>query len=501
MAANKKKYPSAPKSLEEILPDLRPSNKQVVEGVDTSKVNWHQFLNQYEYNPSQFVRDIWKIDPFDWQAEAMEKIASGTKRLAIRSGHRTGKSTMCAWLVIWWMMTRHPQKTCITAPTKHQLFDALYAETKSWIDKLPPELRQLVKYNSERITYILAPNDSFTSIKTSGPDNTEALAGAHSAHTLLVVDEASVVPVASFNSAGSVMGGPDSRMIIIGNPTQSTGYFFDAFHKNNEIWDTMHVPSIGDSDASRDYIESVAIEAGVESNEYRFRILGEFPLADNDTLIASADVDFAMNRTAEEVPDDMLSPLIYGVDISRFGDDNTVLVKRRGRVVLDIQFWNRQDLMATVGRIKAEADTDHPAEICVDSIGIGAGVADRLRELGLNCYDVNVSERAAMNPKCDKLRDELWWAMREFLQKKDVRLPSNERLRADLCAPTYTYTSNGKIKVESKDRMKTSKRLGRSPDFADALGCTFAGTAAMIGGGFSSSIWNKPIRRFAKGYV
>jgi phage terminase large subunit len=140
--------------------------------------------------------------------------------------------------------------------------------------------------------------------------------------------------------------------------------------------------------------------------------------------------------------------------------------------------------MESVGIIKNEADLDQPSEICIDSIGIGAGVADRLREMGMPVVDVNVSESSAMNPTAHRLRDDLWIQVRDWLQTMTVRIPTDERLCADLRAPTYSFASTGKLVVESKMLMK--KRKLPSPDHADALCLTFGGMAALVGGRASS---------------
>ena len=131
----------------------------------------------------------------------------------------------------------------------------------------------------------------------------------------------------------------------------------------------------------------------------------------------------------------------------RFGDDRTVLLKRQGNIVHLPIVWHGADLMQTVGRVVNEAQTDNPAEICVDSIGLGAGVADRLREQGFNIRDVNVAEMSALNPVAAKLRDDLWIQVKDWLSKRSCRLPRSEELRADLVGPTYAFLSNGKLKV------------------------------------------------------
>jgi hypothetical protein len=155
--------------------------------------------------------------------------------------------------------------------------------------------------------------------------------------------------------------------------------------------------------------------------------------------------------------------------------------------------------MGTVGRIVHEASLDKPEEICVDSIGLGGGVADRLRELGHNVRDVNVSESSALNQQAARLRDELWMATKDWLDTRSVKLPKDDDLRAELTGPTYSFTSNGKIKVEGKSEMK--RRGMRSPDLADALCLTFASQAAGVGGRALRWVPGKPLKRNLSGIV
>jgi hypothetical protein len=168
-------------------------------------------------------------------------------------------------------------------------------------------------------------------------------------------------------------------------------------------------------------------------------------------------------------------------------------------VVLEIKSWGGLDLMQTVGTVVNEAKLDNPTEICVDTIGLGSGVADRLREMGYNVVDVNVAESSAMNPNANKLRDDLWMSVKDWLGTRAVKLPNDESLRQELVAPRYSFTSLGKIVVESKDSMR--RRGMRSPDLADALCLTFAGQAAQIGGRALAWKPGKPLKRSIAGIV
>jgi hypothetical protein len=258
----------------------------------------------------------------------------------------------------------------------------------------------------------------------------------------------------------------------------------------------MHVSCLNIPLVSSDFVAQIKATYGDESNAFRIRVLGEFALADDDTLIPAELVDGAIGRDVVAGAND---PLVYGLDVARFGTDRTALVKRKGNVVLDVKSWGGLDTMQVVGAIVNEMKIDNPDEICVDTIGLGSGVADRLREMGYNVRDVNVAESSAMNPNANKLRDELWLSVKDWLTTRAVKLPVDDQLRHELVAPRYSFTSSGKVQVESKDSMR--KRRMRSPDLADALCLTFASQAAMVGGRAFKWLPGKALKRHIKGVV
>lgn len=456
-----------------------------------------QFVQAYRDDPVGFVEIVLGATPDPWQREVLRAVATGERRISIRAGHGVGKSSCCAWLLIWHMVTRYPQKAICTAPTAGQLFDALFSEVKYWINRLPDPIKALFDMTSDKVTLKAAPEASFISARTSSADRPEALAGIHSEHVLLIVDEASAVPEPVFESAAGSMSGDNACTILIGNPTRNSGMFFNTHHGLAHGWRTFHVSCLDSPRVSSDFVDQIRTTYGPDSNAYKIRVLGEFALRDDDTLISADLVDSAMAR---DVVLDEKEPLVYGLDVARFGDDRSVLCKRRGSVVLEFKSWQGLDLMQLTGAIVNEANMDKPAEIMVDSIGLGAGVADRLRELGLVARDVNVSEASSvLNSQAAKLRDELWLQVKDWLNARACKLPKMDELRQELVAPTYTFTSNGKIKVEGKAEMK--RRGMRSPDLADALGLTFASTAAKVGGRGAKWVPGKALRRGIKGVV
>lgn len=454
------------------------------------------FVEAYRDDPVSFVTEVLGATPLPWQIKFLQAIARGERRISVRAGHGVGKSTVCAWALIWHMTTRYPQKSVVTAPTASQLFDALFSELKAWINKLPPALQELFEVFSDRINMKASPESSFISARTSSADRPEALAGVHSEHVLLVVDEASAIPEPVFEAAAGSMSGHSATTILISNPTRNSGLFYKTHHELAANWYKIHVSCVDNPLVSSDFVAQIKATYGEESNAFRIRVLGEFAAADSDTLIPASLVDAARTR---DVPTSDADALVYGVDVARFGTDRTALCKRRGNVVLEIKSWGGLDLMQTVGQVVNEAKQDKPEEICIDTIGLGSGVADRLREMGYNVRDVNVSESSAMNPNANKLRDELWLAVKDWLDTKTVRLPFDETLRHELVAPRYNFTSSGKIVVESKDSMR--KRGMRSPDLADSLCLTFAGAAAFVGGRAQAWKPGKALKRKIGGVV
>jgi len=269
---------------------------------------------------------------------------------------------------------------------------------------------------------------------------------------------------------------------MAGNPTRPDGYFYRSHTENRDAWRTYHVSCHDSSRATEDYAERIAKEYGRNSNTYAIRVLGEFPDASHDVLINPRLVTSAIDR--DVAPSDRA--VVWGLDIARYGDDTTALAKRCGNVLLEpIKEWSKLDNMQVAGVIANEylSARIRPAVINCDVIGWGAGVVDRLRELGLPARGINVAEVPAVDPgRFLRLRDELWWKLREWFETRAVTIPRDDALIAELVRPRYKLESTGKIRVESKDELK--KRLGRdgrSPNKADALCLTFAGGDLAIG--------------------
>lgn len=431
--------------------------------------------------PALFAQEVLGAKPTE-QQWAGSRATVDRRRVSIRSGHGTGKSTFMAWCVIWFLSCYFPAKVPATAPTSHQLDDVLWAEIAKWhrvLRERMPALGAQFEWTAGAYRMASAPSESFAVPRTSRPERPEALQGFHSEHILFLIDEASGVSDNVFEVAEGALSTDGAFVVMAANPTRQSGYFFDSHHKMRSSWAALHWNGEDSPMVSRDYIANMAKKYGKQSSVYKVRVLGEFVGA-SDGVISLELCEAAKIRDVEG----NLSPVVWGVDVARFGDDSSSLAKRRGNVQLEpVNEWWGKDIMQTTGIVKAEWDKTsekmRPVAINVDVIGIGAGVVDRLKELGLPVYGVNVAEAPAINAadgrQFNRLRDELWWRCREWLEKRDCRFADDDETIAELTTPTYTILSNGLIQVERKDDMK--KRGVKSPNRADAWNLTFADTA------------------------
>ena len=436
-------------------------------------------------DPVEFVRQVLGAEPDKWQIKALESIVT-KDRISIRSGHGVGKTSLLSWYILIWQMTRYPAKSAITAPTAHQLQDVLWAEVSKWFRKMPRQFQKMFLLTQNRLEVATAPQDSFAVCRTSAKQTPEAFQGFHSENMLFIVDEASAVESVVFVVGSGSMSSKGAKTVMAGNPTRTSGYFYDSFHSDRARWTTFKVGCEEAKFVDPNFVKEMADKYGTDSNVYRVRVEGEFPLEDDDTVIPLSWIESAVARDVEPNP---TRPVIWGLDVARFGSDKTALCKRRSNSVMEpLMVWQNKDLMQTCGLVMNEwkrlenfAD-ERPEEILVDSIGLGSGVVDRLCEMGLPVRGINVGEAPSTDGKTYmRLRDELWFKARNWFQGRDVRIPEGcEELVAELSMPHYEYSSSGKIKVEDKASMK--KRGLKSPDLADAFCLTLAHESAFNAG-------------------
>lgn len=433
-----------------------------------------------------YCREVLKFEPWSKQQEILRSIVDN-KRTAVRSAHGTGKTAIAARAGLGFLATRPRSRVITTAPTWAQVETLLWREIHQAHALAGDALGG--KLTSTRLD--LGPDWFAIGWSTDRP---ERFQGQHAEHLLLIVDESSGVDQQIFEAAQGFLTAEGARLLMIGNPTQLSGEFFDAFHTKRAAYNLISIsafdtPAFTGEDVpaevmralpTQEWVEEMRTIYGEESPLWQVRVLGEFPSTADDTIIALADVEYA--RSIVSRGDD--APLVVGVDVARFGSDETVIAVRTGRKVRIHEILQGQDTMSVTGAIiRAVSDLkktglDFPT-IVVDDVGVGGGVTDRLREVlaekrpgtsKVNVVPFNGGEKAIQKDDYPNRRSEVWFQFAAELPTVD--LDDDEQLASDLVAPKYKLDSAGRRVVEPKS--DTKKRLGRSPDRADAVLMTFA---------------------------
>lgn len=468
---------------------------------DPTLSDFRMWQRKYRNDPVNAVRDTWGVEPDSWQIEFLEAIFVHEKRrIAIPSGHGVGKTAGDAWAAILFVLTRFPCKVPITAPSSSTLEDGLMAEIVHWIELLPPGLRELLEVKADRIELRAKPKDAFISMRTARAEKPDALQGIHADYVLMICDEASGIPEAVFDAAQGSLAGPSRTLVLTGNPVYATGYFARAITEGKGTsWWVRNVSCLESKRVPREYIEEIAALYGEDSNTYRIRVLGLPPKSDDDTIIPVELITDCFERDVMMSP---VAPIVWGLDVARLGANQSARAKRKGNHLLEpITRYNGRDLMQLCGTIAAEyagtPDKLKPEEICVDAIGMGAGVVDRGRELGLPMVGINVSEHKAVDPMYFNVKAELWWKALGWFRARDCWMPRDAELVKALSCVRVKHHSTGKLMVESKDEMaRRMKSFMPRMDAADSFVLTFGSYATASLYGRTRGVNNrKPLKR------
>ena len=455
----------------------------------------------YAGEPVYFVEDIIRANPDSNQRDILKSLRN-YPMTSVRSGHGIGKSAVEAWSVIWYLCTRPFPKIPCTAPTEHQLMDVLWAEISKWM-RNNPALKDELIWTKEKLYMKGYPEEWFAVPRTA--TNPEALQGFHAEHVLYIIDEASGVPDKVFEPVLGAMTGEDAKLLMMGNPTRLTGFFYDSHHKAREEYNAMHIDGRNSAHVSKKFVDKIIKMFGEDSDVFRVRVAGQFPKSTPDSLIAMEWCEAAAKRPASAG----FSRVDIGIDVARYGDDSSVLYPlgdKRISLPYEIYHHNRTTEICgyAVMMIKRFALDEAINEICVkvDCDGLGVGVYDNLYDLRdqiteevyrERCYraevDPDVPEQDIPGLDLDiqechfggaggKVDEDdpveysnstglMWGKVRKCLQAGSLQLPDDSALFGQLSNRKYRVDKDGKLVLERKEDMK--KRGLSAPDIADAL--------------------------------
>lgn len=435
---------------------------------------------QFVDNPLGFVRFSFdwgagdlegETGPDDWQADILRLIGDKTLtvsealRIAVASGHGIGKTALIAWIILWFISTRPKCAGVVTANTRNQLVQKTWRELNLWRGRAIHG--HWFEWSATKICYRGEPDTWFISAVPWSEHNSEAFAGLHAEHVLVVFDEGSAVADTIWEVAEGAMTTPGALWVVFGNPTRHSGRFRECFARFRHRWHTRQIDSRTAKMANQKQIQQWVDDYGEDSDFVKVRVRGEFPSASSTQFIGVDTVDAAVLRRDNVID----SPRVMGVDVARFGDDQSVILLRTGNTVSLIRRYRGLPIDQFAGHVAQAINEFKPDAVFVDGIGVGGGVVDILRGNKFKVDDVVSSASPLDGRKYANLRAEMWGNMREWLTKYGC-LPDDRELRDDLIALEYGFNNAGAIQLEKKEDVKA--RGYASPDVADALAMTFA---------------------------
>ena len=443
--------------------------------------------DQSGLSPVEFAGEVLGVELWAKQRELLSALPEH-HRVAVKSGNGLGKGFSAAVAVLWYLYTHEPAIVLSTAPTFRQVRYILWRQVHS-LYRLAPETlggRLLdTRWELDDDRYALG-------LSADGPDQFQ---GFHSPNMLIVVDEAEGVSDSIYEAVEAVMTSADPRLLLIGNPTTTSGMFRRAFHEERQIYHCITISALDSPNLKGDGVVVPGLVTprwvderrqiwGENNPLYRARVLGEFPDQSEDALISLSHVEAAVERwraqqlaqatgaatppPAEWEPE---GEVVLAVDVARFGSDHSVILRRQGMRVDEIRTFNGLDTMQLAGWVAAAIREFQPLRTCVDEVGVGAGVVDRLREQGYGVRGINVAQSARQKEVFANLRAEGYWRLRELFAAGEIAIPPDPQLVGELVSLRYHHDSRGRVLLERKEDMR--KRGLPSPDRADAMMLAF----------------------------
>ena len=444
-----------------------------------------------------------------WKQEDVLDAVMRERRVAVKSGNGLGKDFTAAVAVLWYLHCHDPAIVLSTAPTFRQVRHVLWRQ----IHRLHRGAADILGGTLLDTRWDLAEDRYALGLSADGADQFQ---GFHCPNVLVVVDEAEGVDEEIYEAIDSVMTSQNPTLLLIGNPTSTSGPFHRAFHEESGIYKTITISALDSPNVQNRSIDIAGLTTaewveerraiwGENSDLFRSRVLGKFPLRGEDNLLSIDDINAAVydegidpgmgrgeaclaptdyagtgGTMVKDDPFDLFLPgmapsghgrVVVGVDVARFGNDRTVVLMRRGDRVESIKAFSRIDTMATTGQVMVAVREHRPDAVNVDVIGIGAGVVDRLREQGVRAHGINVAEAPRRDRTCANLRAEGYQSLAQRFRDRRIRIPRDTELISELASLRYRYDSRGRLVMEKKTRARG--RGAPSPDRADALMLAF----------------------------
>ena len=420
----------------------------------------------YRKNPLAFPRDMLGVTLSEQQEPLFLEMIESNARTVVKSATGTGKTFLLAVVILHQLFTEDNVNIVATSPSAGQLQRGLRKELGKVHSLIKEDtVADLFELQRDAIFLRDTKESHICFLVTGSAENEENLAGVHADKVLIIIDEASGFSKEVMGILDGNLTTEGSSMIQTSNPQRPSGPFFELFNNPIEGYNLHTLDAYNSPNISKKWIKQMIDKWGEDSDFVRVRILGEFPRTSDSLFIPNDIIDEAVKRNLHH-RDYKNLPIYLGVDVARFGSDKSVLVLKQGYKVLDIQTFAGIDTMELASQVQ-EYYYRNPkiASVTIDSVGVGAGVCDRLKQLDIPITEINVGAASSNNRAYYNLRAEVYSLMKDWLRSADI--PDNEDFIRELRSIMYGFNSKSQLQIMTKADMK---KLGSdSPDIVDAL--------------------------------
>jgi phage terminase large subunit len=462
-----------------------------------------EMINHYYNNPYDFVVDQIKVTPTAQQEKVLKSLPK-CRRIAVRSGNGIGKTALESWIILWFMYTHPDCRVICTATTQSQIQDVLWSEVKKWLDK--SNIKHLFTWTATSLYCNKYPNTWFAVAKTSNEPT--HFQGFHEQNIMFIVDEASGVMDEIWEAVRGSLTTENAYCLLFGNPNYLEGFFYHAFHSKSDLWTTFQFSALESPQVTKASLDELERDCGgTDTNQWRIRALGEFPADDaSDLYIPLSLLEPCLVDKQVVWENDPHADFEYdlGVDIARFGDDDTVMTVSKHNMrytpnkvidIVNIQTLRHQPLTAVAGYVISMHKHWNFKSIYVDETGLGSGVYDILHEQGLPVIPVTFNKKVETGKIADTNKEAMYKHLKLLLEKQVrvvnnrklnkteeeydiIRIPKHPHLVTQCVTLHYDYSSSGVLMIHHDD--------GGHDDYPDSLALSlFRGVKKRVKSSYS----------------
>lgn len=403
---------------------------------------------------------------------------------AVVSCNGAGKSGLAGIIAVWWVAVHDPRDVAVicSAPTYIQIARVLFKEiqdnfraAKDHGVTLPGYITQSQEWKLEDGTVMAWGR------RPADKDIVSAFQGIHRRYVMVILDEAGGIPEDLYTATEAVTNTEGARVLAIGNP-DSRGTPFHKIFREDPTWHKIKIsafdtPNFTGEDIPEElkplliqpaWVERQKISWGEDSARYKSKILAEFPDEADNTFFSQSAIDRAIDT---DIPEDFARDAVLGVDLARFGEDDSVVYINRGGRCRKLTTWTKATSIESATRIHNLAIEHGATQVRIDAAGLGGPIVDQVAALAQDKYIVISMLGSAASPDNTRwlnARAHNYDTLREAMLDGRVDIdPDDKALMDEILMIQYKFSGKGAIQIESKDDMRS--RGVKSPDSLDAL--------------------------------